>query len=85
MIIKQKGGQFTEEQRSQILVPQNEKMKNEAFFWSHCQSLSGHFGANASCARAAEKFYFPGKSVFIKRKVKACDICLAKQQKSALV
>ena len=67
--------------KSQILKPQNEKMQNKAFFWSHCQSLSGHFGANASCARVAERFYFPAMAAFIKRKVKACNICLAKQQK----
>ena len=40
---------------------------------------AGHFGIKATTLRAAQRFYWPGMASNLKREIKKCDICLARQ------
>ena len=46
-----------------------------------CPSIHQHFGQNVTCEQAKIHFYFPGLNHYLKKKVKACENCLQKQQK----
>jgi deoxyuridine 5'-triphosphate nucleotidohydrolase len=61
-----------------ILIPEGREMREEVFQWSHAHPSAGHFGTNATCLRAVQKFYWPGMSGEMRRGVKRCDLCLAK-------
>ena len=74
---KDKGGK----QLQQILIPEAKKLKDEVFKWSHVHPSAGHFGVEATVARAQLKFYWPGMYGNLKADVAACEVCLAKQQK----
>ena len=63
-----------------ILVPNNAKLRAEIFKFSHMHPSAGHFGTQATSARAALKFYWPGMASELKQQVKKCDTCLAKIQ-----
>jgi hypothetical protein len=64
-----------------ILIHQNEELKGQVYEWSHTHPSAGHIGMNATGATAALKFYSPGMASYLKRRVKACDVFLAKQTK----
>ena len=63
-----------------ILVPNQAKIREEVYKFSHVHPSAGHFGVQATSARAALKFYWPGMNAELKRRVKNCDTCLAKIQ-----
>ena len=67
-----------------VLVPNDPRVQNEVFYWSHEHPSAGHFGCNATCLRACQKFYWPGMNEFLKRRVRNCDTCLAKIQQTNL-
>ena len=73
-----------EGQPDRILVPSDPEIRKEVFYWSHEHPSAGHFGCNATSLRACQKFYWPGMTEFLKRKVKNCGTCLAKIQKTHL-
>ena len=62
--------------RNAILVP--EKLKGMVFFWSHQHPSAGHFSAQPTVIRAQAKWYYPGMTSELKRKIKSCSSCLAK-------
>ena len=62
-----------------LLVPDLPKMRTEVFKWAHCHETAGHFGINATCLRASQKFFWPGMTSALKRDVKRCQHCLAKE------
>ena len=70
--------------RDRVLIPPDTKVQNEVFYWSHEHPTAGHFGCNATQLRACQKFYWPGMHDFLKRKVRTCNDCLAKIQKTNL-
>ena len=71
---------FQGDQPSQrIVLPDVPKLREEAYCWSHMHPTVGHFGATATYMRAAQRFYWPGMASYLKREIKKCDICLAKQ------
>ena len=78
LVMKKSSGFNKEVQR--ILVPSKHKIREEVYKFSHEHPSAGHFGAQATCARAALKFYWPGMNADLKRQVKRCDTCLAKIQ-----
>ena len=78
LVMKKIPGFKQEGQR--ILVPDKAKIRDEVYKFSHVHPSAGHFGSQATCARAALKFYWPGMNADLKRKVKSCDTCLAKIQ-----
>ena len=69
------------QQIQQILIPANQKIRDEVFKWSHAHPSAGHFGIEATAARAMLKFYWPGIYSDMRKWVTACETCLAKQQK----
>jgi len=81
-ILVRKGSR--EGQDDRILVPNTQQMQNEVFYWSHEHPTAGHFGCNATTLRAFQKFYWPGMNEFLKRRIKNCNVCLAKIQKTSL-
>ena len=62
-----------------LLVPDLPKMRTEVFKLAHCHETAGHFGINATCLRASQKFFWPGMTSALKREVKRCQHCLAKE------
>ena len=78
LVMKKSPGFNREVQR--ILVPNNAKLRDEIFRFSHMHPSAGHFGTQATAARAALKFYWPGMASALKQQVKRCDTCLAKIQ-----
>ena len=62
-----------------LLVPETSKLRGEVFKWSHCHQTAGHFGMNATCLRASNRFYWPGMNSALRHEVKRCQHCLAKQ------
>ena len=78
LVMKKIPGFNQEVQR--ILVPNKAKIRDEVYKFSHVHPSAGHFGIQATIARAALKFYWPGMNADLKRKVKSCDTCLAKIQ-----
>ena len=80
-LIRRKSGKEPDQQLQQILVPTNQKIRDEVFKWSHAHPSAGHFGVEATVARAQLKFYWPGMYGTLKKQVAGCETCLAKQQK----
>ena len=64
--------------RNAILVP--EKFKEAVFFWSHRHPSAGHFSAQPTVMRAQAKWYYPGMTSDLKRKIRLCTDCLAKDR-----
>lgn len=84
-ILVRKGNRENEESKpDRILIPSVQRMQDEVFYWSHAHPTAGHFGCNATTLRGFQKFYWPGMNEFLKRKVKTCNVCLAKIQKTNL-
>ena len=50
-----------------------------AFEWAHKHPTAGHFGVTATNRRATSRFYYPGMTLDLKRMVRSCDRCIAKQ------
>ena len=50
-----------------------------AFDWAHKHPTAGHFGVTATNRRAVSRFYYPGMTLDLKRQVRSCDSCIAKQ------
>ena len=80
-LIRRKSGKEPDQQLQQILVPGNQRIQGEVFKWSHAHPSAGHFGVEATVARAQLKFYWPGMYGMLKKQVASCETCLAKQQK----
>ena len=59
-------------------------IQDAAFYWSHQDKTAGHFGQTATVLRAQSRFYYPGMSNDLKRKVENCGDCLAKRNKVKL-
>ena len=59
-----------------ILVP--EKFKDAVFYWSHQHPSAGHFSDLPTVLRAKMKFWYPGMTSDLKRKIRSCSSCLAK-------
>ena len=78
LVMKKTPGFNKEVQR--ILIPNQAKIRDEVYKFSHVHPSAGHFGTQATSARAALKFYWPGMNAELKRKVRNCDTCLAKIQ-----
>ena len=78
LLVMKKSPGFKEVQR--ILVPNQAKLRDEIFRFSHMHPSAGHFGAQATAARAGLKFYWPGMASELKQQVKKCDTCLGKIQ-----
>ena len=66
-----------EEEAWRVALP--EEQKELAFKWSHCHLTAGHFGVTATLKRSAKRFFFPGMTSDIKRRVQACPQCIAKR------
>ena len=81
LMMKYRGGQPISEQKDRLVLPHTEDWQASAFFWSHTHPSAGHFGINATTMRASMKFFWPGMSGYIRRRVRECNSCLAKQQK----
>ena len=79
LLVMTKSPGFNQEVQ-RILVPNNAKLRDEIFQFSHMHPSAGHFGTQATSARAALKFYWPGMASELKQQVKKCDTCLAKIQ-----
>ena len=79
LLVMRKSPGFNKEVQ-RILVPNNTKLRDEIFRFSHMHPSAGHFGTQATAARAALKFYWPGMASALKQQVKRCDTCLAKIQ-----
>ena len=79
LLVLKKSPGFSKD-RQRILIPDKETLRREIFRFSHRHPTAGHFGTQATCARAALKFYWPGMNTDLKRRVKSCDACLAKIQ-----
>ena len=79
LLVMRKSPGFNKEVQ-RILVPNNAKLRDEIFRFSHMHPSAGHFGTQATAARAALKFYWPGMASMLKQQVKRCDTCLAKIQ-----
>ncbi len=56
----------------------------DVFFHVHEHKTAGHFGVNATVARARDRFYWPGMEDDIRKCVVACEVCLAKKTDSGL-
>ena len=67
-----------------ILIPKSEQLRQEVYRWSHEHPSAGHFGINSTYLRATQKFYWPSMHEFLRRRVRQCDVCLAKIQKTSL-
>lgn len=50
-----------------------------AFDWAHKHPTAGHFGVTATNRRAVSRFYYPGMTSDLKRLVRSCGRCIAKQ------
>ena len=70
-------------QKSYRMVMPNE-VRDAVFYWSHQSHLAGHFGQTATVLRAQSRFYYPGMSQDLKRRVAACGDCLVKKGKVKL-
>ena len=67
---------------NRILIPEgSEDLHKRIFHHSHETSVNAHFGVAATRLRASERFYFPGMSAYISRRIKECGKCLAKIRK----
>ena len=84
VLVRKAAGEEQVDQPDRILVPSNQAMHNGVFYWSHEHPSAGHFGCNATSLRACQKFYWPGMTGYLKRRVRNCDTCLAKIQKTNL-
>ena len=62
--------------RNVILVP--EKFKDAVFYWSHQHASAGHFSDQPTVMRAKMKWFYPGMTSDLKRKIRSCSSCLAK-------
>ena len=62
--------------RNVILVP--EKFKDAVFYWSHQHQSAGHFSDQPTVMRAKLKWFYPGMTSDLKRKIRSCSSCLAK-------
>ena len=81
LMMKHRGGKPVDEQPDRIAIPNREDLHHQVFYWSHSHPSAGHFGSHATTMRASLKFYWPGMISYLRRRVKTCDACLAKQQK----
>ena len=61
-----------------------EAIRNSVFYWAHQSISAGHFGQTATVLRAQNRFYYPGMSQDLKRRVANCGDCLAKKAKVKL-
>ena len=77
LLVMRKSPGFNKEVQ-RILVPNNAKLRDEIFRFSHMHPSAGHFGTQATSARVALKFYSPGMASELKQQ--KCDTCLAKIQ-----
>ena len=57
------------------------EVRDAVFYWSHQSHLAGHFGQTATVQRAQSRFYYPGMSQDLKRRVADCGDCLVKRGK----
>ena len=70
-----------EENIHRVCIPKgNEAVMDQVYHWSHRSPMAGHFGEVSSTARCCERFFFPGLSGWISRKVRQCSDCLAKRK-----
>ena len=79
LLVMRKSPGFNKEVQ-RILVPNQDRLRDEVYKFSHMHPTAGHFGTQATSARAALKFYWPGMASDLKQRVKKCDTCLAKIQ-----
>ena len=70
-----------EGQIERILVP--ESMKDRVFYHTHHHRSAGHFGVQATIARAQRRFYWPGHTAELRKAVLTCDSCVRKIQKTS--
>ena len=70
-------------QKSYRMVMPKE-IRDAVFYWSHQSTTAGHFGQTATVLRAQSKFYYPGMSQDLKRRVANCGDCLVKKSKVKL-
>ena len=70
-------------QKSYRMVMPRE-VRDAVFYWSHQSPLAGHFGQTATVLRAQSRFYYPGMSQDLKRRVDNCGDCLVKRGKVKL-
>ena len=67
---------------NRFLIPESDENLHERIFYhSHVTNVNAHFGVIATRLRACERFYWPGMSGYLARKVKQCGKCLAKIKK----
>ena len=57
------------------------EIQDSAFYWSHQDTTAGHFGQTATVLRAQSRFYYPGMSQDLKRRVANCGDCIVKRGK----
>ena len=79
-VIRIKG--LNKDRTDRILIPDNDMLKTEVYLWSHEHPSAGHFGQSATVERARLHFYYPGMNHSLKKRVKACETCLQKIQKT---
>ena len=65
-----------------MVMPQ--EIRDAVFYWSHQSTTAGHFGQTATALRAKNRFYYPGMSQDLKRRVANCGDCLVKRSKVKL-
>ena len=79
-MLKHRGGIRSEEQEEQIVIPDQEGIKQKVFYWSHAHISAGHFGKNATALRASLKFFWPRMNTYLKHQVEQCNGCVVKAQ-----
>ena len=65
-----------------IIIPEHNKLKEEAFKWSHQNITAGHFGQQGTITCAKTYFFWPGMDSYLKAQTRKCNVCLAKINKA---
>jgi deoxyuridine 5'-triphosphate nucleotidohydrolase len=81
MVYRSKVNSYDDQEvKNRVLIPQS--LRDEVFFYLHTHQHCGHFGIEATLARAKQRVYYPGMSVDLKNRVRTCGNCLQKVTKT---
>ena len=79
LIIVNIGNRWAEDIIERALIPR--RLRRTVYYWNHEHFSAGHFGQRGTILRAQERFYYPGMTEDLKRRVAECPTCLVKQRK----
>ena len=82
LILRYRFNKGVPQDRRRALIPP--KMRPQVYHFIHQHPTAGHFGRNATTAKAAERFYWPGMAGDVHRFVRDCADCLIKIQQVKL-